>query len=60
MKAVLAAALLCAAAQAATALPSFEQVRDAHAPSDVPLLARDGRTVLASVRMDKAARRAAC
>ena len=40
-------------------MPSFEQVRAAHAPSDVPLLARDGRTVLATVRVDKAARRAA-
>ncbi len=58
MKTLFAAALCCAAAQAA-ALPAFEQVRAAHAPSDVPMLARDGHTVLATVRMDKAARRAA-
>jgi len=54
---LLSATLVCAAAQA-LALPSFEQVRAAHTPSDVPLLARDGRSVLATVRIDKAARRA--
>jgi penicillin-binding protein 1C len=58
VRALVAVALVCAAAQAA-AVPSFDQVRAAHAPSDVPLLARDGRTVLATVRVDKAARRAA-
>jgi penicillin-binding protein 1C len=58
VKALFAVALVCAAAQA-SAVPSFDQVRAAHTPSDVPLLARDGRTVLATVRVDKAARRAA-
>lgn len=42
----------------AAALPSFDAVRAAHALSDVPLLARDGHTVLATVRMDKTVRRA--
>ena len=58
VKVLFAAALVCVSAQAA-AVPSFDQVRAAHASSDVPLLARDGRTVLATVRTDKAARRAA-
>ena len=38
------------------ALPSFEAVRAAHAPSDVPLLARDG-TPLQWVRTDATVRR---
>jgi len=55
VKRLAAAALACAAA-AAAAVPSFEQVRAAHAPSDVPLLARDG-TVLSVVRTDATVRR---
>ena len=53
-----AAALTLATAQA-WAVPGFEAVRAAHTPSDVPLLARDGLTVLSTVRLDKTARRAA-
>ncbi len=48
-------ALLLIAAPA-FALPSFEAVRAAHAPSDVPLLARDG-TTLQTVRIDATVRR---
>ena len=40
----------------ACAMPSFEAVRAAHAPSDVPLLARDG-TPLQMVRIDATVRR---
>jgi penicillin-binding protein 1C len=40
----------------AFALPSFEQVRAAHAPSDVPLLDRQGRT-LQTVRIEPRVRR---
>ncbi len=58
MRWAVATVLVCAAAQA-WAVPSFDAVRAAHAPSDVALLARDGRTVLATVRVDKTARRAA-
>jgi penicillin-binding protein 1C len=50
----LAAALFVASH--AWAVPAFDAVRNAHAPSDVPLLARDG-TVLAAVRVDKSVRR---
>ena len=52
----LAAAAFAFAAAAAAAVPSFEQVRAAHAPSDVPLLARDG-TVLSVIRTDPSVRR---
>ena len=45
---------LCTAS--AFALPSFEAVRAAHAPSDLPLLARDG-TPLSVVRVDSRVRR---
>ncbi len=50
------AAAFVVAAATAGAVPSFEQVRAAHAPSDVPLLARDG-TVLSIVRTDATVRR---
>ena len=50
------AALLCLAATQAFALPSFEAVRAAHAPSDIPLLARDG-TPLQMLRVDTTVRR---
>ena len=43
---------------AAHAVPSFEAVRAAHSPSDVPLLARDG-TPLQWVRTDNTVRRGA-
>jgi penicillin-binding protein 1C len=49
------AALLLAAAPA-FALPTFDAVRAAHAPSDVPLLARDG-TPMHTVRTDHTVRR---
>lgn len=49
-----AALLLCAAAWAD--VPSFEAVRAAHRPSDLPLLARDG-TPLSTVRVDPKVRR---
>ena len=54
-----AAALLAAALLAvgpAHAVPAFEAVRAAHAPSDIALLARDG-TPLQRVRVDPRARR---
>ncbi len=54
-----AAALLLVAAfklGIAQAVPSFEAVRAAHAPSDVPLLARDG-SVIQTVRTDATVRR---
>lgn len=47
---------LGAGAALATPLPRFEQVRAAHAPSDVALLARDG-TPLQTLRLDASARR---
>ena len=50
------AALLCLAATQAFALPRFEAVRAAHAPSDIPLLARDG-TPLQMLRVDTTVRR---
>ena len=49
-------ALLLAVVSTAHAVPSFEAVRAAHAPSDVPLLARDG-TPLQWVRTDATVRR---
>ena len=54
MRCAAAAAALCltltlAWAPAAAQVPSFEAVRDAHRPSDVPVLARDG-SVLQTVR----------
>ncbi len=53
-KCAAAALLLCVTA--ASAVPSFEAVRAAHAPSDLPLLARDG-TPLSTVRIDAKVRR---
>ncbi len=53
---LVAVALLAAAPAFAFALPSFDAVRAAHAPSDVPLLARDG-SVLQTVRIDARVRR---
>ena len=53
-RAVLATLLLAAAP--AFAVPTFEAVRAAHSPSDVPLLARDG-TPLQWVRTDTSVRR---
>lgn len=50
------AATLVPASAGAQALPSFEAVRAAHAPSDVPLLARDG-TPLQWLRTDATVRR---
>ncbi|MDP2007592.1 MAG: penicillin-binding protein 1C [Rubrivivax sp.] len=47
---------LLSAPATAQALPSFEAVRAAHAPSDVPLLARDG-TPLHWVRTETSVRR---
>jgi len=55
---VLLLALALAMAGPAQALPTFAEVRAAHKPSDVTLLARDG-TPLQTVRVDKAARRLA-
>jgi len=49
-------ALGAAAPAAARSLPDFETVRAAHAPSDVPLLARDG-TPLHWLRTDPTVRR---
>ena len=50
-------ALLAALAAApALALPTFEQVKAAHRPSDVTLLARDG-TPIQTLRTDPAVRR---
>lgn len=49
-----AALLLCAAAHAD--VPTFDAVRAAHKPSDLPLLARDG-TPLSTVRVDLKVRR---
>jgi len=51
-----AASLLLLGATAACAVPSYEAVRAAHAPSDLPLLARDG-TPLSTVRVDATVRR---
>ena len=57
MKPLLAASVLALALlPPALALPSFDAVRAAHAPSDIPLLARDG-TPLQRVRVDAQARR---
>ena len=53
-------ALLCVLSGAVTlpaaAVPSFDTVRAAHAPSDIPLLARDG-TPLQAVRINSSLRR---
>ena len=54
--AVAAVAAIALAATSACAVPSFEAVRAAHVPSDVPLLARDG-TPLSWVRTDNSVRR---
>ena len=51
-------ALLWSAASAAHAVPSFDAVRAAHMPSDLPLLARDG-TPVHWVRTDNTVRRGA-
>ncbi len=52
--------LLCVLSGAVTlpaaAVPSFDTVRAAHAPSDIPLLARDG-TPLQAVRINSSVRR---
>jgi penicillin-binding protein 1C len=56
LKSVAATLLLCATT--AFAVPTFEAVRAAHAPSDLPLLARDG-TPLSTVRIDNTVRRGA-
>lgn len=50
------AALALACAPAFADVPSFEAVRAAHQPSDLPLLARDG-TPLSMVRVDPKVRR---
>jgi penicillin-binding protein 1C len=50
--------LLVCALGSARALPTFDAVRAAHQPSDIPLLARDG-SVLQLVRTETAARRGA-
>ena len=52
----LAAAVLLAATLPALALPSFDEVRQAHRPSDFTLLARDG-TPLQTLRIDRSVRR---
>ncbi len=46
------------APQTARAVPGFDAVRAAHAPSDIPLLARDG-TPLQMLRVDATVRRSA-
>ncbi len=56
MKRVCTGIALYLMATAALALPSFDAVRAAHAPSDVPLLDRHGAT-LQMVRIDPAVRR---
>jgi penicillin-binding protein 1C len=53
---VAACALLCAAASVAHALPSFDEVKAAHRPSDITLLDRQG-TPLQTVRIDRTVRR---
>ena len=54
--AVASVVLTAVATNPAAALPSFEAVRAAHRPSDVPLLDRHG-AVLQTVRVDDSVRR---